>query len=366
MHFGKYAIHSLLFFVFALIIGITACKKDHEKVYQVPTIVQPYIDDFLAEANQRGIDLVIDDLIVEFNASLDISGDDKAGICTYGSDARSPLIELDSTSLNWQLNEFTREQLVFHELGHCILGRREHNNLRLNNNNYQSVMRAEGNPIYGRLSLFKRDFYLDELFHINSENPTWSNPNNYNDIALNQFDTFLNDPFDDNAGGWATTETDNPIRRIENGYYHIENQADSPQILFFEGDINGNMDFEIEMGYRMPQNETAFSLVLWGIDINILGNINNAYYYGYSNDRFIDVGDFTTQSFTNDERTSVSPYEFNKLTIRRIGDFYYVYMNEIFFDVFAYEELPSNNIGFYIDANTTLQIDFITLSEINL
>lgn len=361
---------TILIIFFTLITLYSSCKKDHEKVYAVPTSIQPYIDEFINQAADRGVDLVIDDLIVELGSNLVLDGDEKAGLCTYGTSSSSPLIELDTSSLNWLLNDYTREQLVFHELGHCILGQRGHRNNRLGNGNYQSYMRADGTPIYGRLSAFKKDFYLDELFldGNNITQPDWSlNQPEYSSISESDKIKFLDEDFNDNSENWVIEESGDFTSVIENGFYVFNNQSGGVQIQLFDvNQLNDAIDFEIEVGFAIENNALNYGLMMWGIKFTPDGFIDNSYYFGYSNDTYTDVGDFKTQSFFSEERNEINPYEINKMTIRKIGDFYHVYINEFYFDIFEYEPLPTRNLAFYVSNESILKVDYIRISELNL
>lgn len=358
----------LTIIIISTLLSVLSCKKEHTKVYDVPDVIQPYIDEFISQGNQRGTEIIIDDLIIELKSNLVLEGDEKAGLCTYGSNSRTPLIELDTTSFNWTMNDYTREQLIFHELGHCILDQRGHRNSRLDNGNYGSYMRADGTPIYGRLSLFKKEFYLDEIFDNDAPQPDWATSNfTYNSVQTFQKQTLLSDEFNDNSGSWNISSSGNVINTISNGFYSLKNQTESPQIQFFTvPNLIANDNFEIEISYEIPESFENYCLLLWGLQINNFGEVENSYYYGYSNDTFLDIGEFTTQSFYNEARTEVQPYQSNKLTIRRIDDFYYIYINEIIFDVLSYEQLPSKNIAFYISPQTEMKVDYLSISKLNL
>ncbi len=79
----------------------------------------PYVKVFLAEASSRGIASDTDGITMEFS---DLPGL-VVGRCTSSS-----LVQIDP----WYWNDFddeTREIVIFHELGHCIL-EQDHNNVR--------------------------------------------------------------------------------------------------------------------------------------------------------------------------------------------------------------------------------------------
>ena len=157
--------------IIGIVVFLGSCKKD--KVYNVPLIIQPYIDEFIAEAATRGLPLDIDNLVVVFEEELKVDGVEAAGLCQRGGRNGTPTIKIDTTSVNWQTNLSSREQLVFHELGHCVL-ERSHIEERLSNGNYRSTMRPTGEQIYGpEYSSFKRSYYFDELFDIETPEQSW-------------------------------------------------------------------------------------------------------------------------------------------------------------------------------------------------
>ena len=184
-----------------------ACRPDNPfegEIYQVPDIIQPYIEAFEFEAAQRGYNIKIDSLIVEFEG--DLNGGEAAGLCTISSNRSViPHIRLDTTSLNWTNNEYHREILVFHELGHCVLRRLEHRDDFLPNGNIASIMRSTGEQVYGgQLNDFKREYYLDELFDQDTPAPDWATDfPSYADGANFSRNPALAENFDDNQNRWS-------------------------------------------------------------------------------------------------------------------------------------------------------------------
>ncbi len=153
-----------------MFISLAGCGSYSEFTYtppdtsQVPLPVidrefRPYLETFLREAHARQYPLTAKKLsIVGLEA---LSEADKypnaAGIC-YPTEVR-----VEVKMPYWRtLDNTMRERLIFHELGHCLLGR-THREIQ--------VMTPDG-PYYGSLmepSLFTghpelRAYYLDELF----------------------------------------------------------------------------------------------------------------------------------------------------------------------------------------------------------
>ena len=135
----------------------------------VPEVVQPYVDLFLAEGAARGkfIDLTETGLEITFQDHLE---DTLAAFCSDGT--------IVISTQYWETrNDANREAMIFHELGHCILNR-DHYNAILANDEWLSIMR--GDPIPGgrssaiNFSGVRRQYYIDELFNPNTSQPDWA------------------------------------------------------------------------------------------------------------------------------------------------------------------------------------------------
>jgi hypothetical protein len=155
----------ILISFFALLSG---CKKEE---WNVPDEFNVYVQRFEDEGRLRGksIDIKKQGLIVEF---ADFTGQDIVGLTKYEDPIR---IQIDRTYWN-ENSDIYREFVLFHELGHGILGIHDHRNDTLPNGEWKSIMRGPPansqahNIEYGK----HRDYYLDELFLDNVKHPTWS------------------------------------------------------------------------------------------------------------------------------------------------------------------------------------------------
>lgn len=104
--------------------------------------LQPFVNNFVADMNERGITRDISGLSVSFS-SLD-SG--VAGICSpsEGRVVISPIFINDSRNL---------EELIYHELGHCVLGMEHRSN---------SIMQSSGFVGLSEVSI--NEFFNEEFF----------------------------------------------------------------------------------------------------------------------------------------------------------------------------------------------------------
>ncbi|MEM6345602.1 MAG: hypothetical protein AAF927_17045 [Bacteroidota bacterium] len=339
---------------------LVACAEEPipPKVYEVPAEIQGYIDLFEQEAADRGINLNIDNLRVEFQENL--NNGTAAGLCNFAINGEAPYIRLDTTSSNWQNNPWSREILVFHELGHCILDRRMHRDELLPNGNLASLMRSNGVQVYGGgLTAFKREYYLDELFNQLVEAPDWAKETpTYGALAPAARNDVFVDNFTNNAQGWPLANSSVSRAQITSGSLFFESKSETSAIFLpktIPFDQMGN--FEIETRFRINSGDNS-ALMEWGGTTP-----NDFYFYGFNREAELSlVGNGSSIEVFKTE-SGLIPDDFNTFTVRRQGDLYYFYLNEQFFEVLSYESFESNQFAFYVGPQTEMQIDYLRISE---
>lgn len=166
-----------------LIVCITGCssQEEFEAVYEVPDEFQAIIETFVEEAALRGFDYQITNLIIRYDDDMESN---YCGQCN--SDSMDPSVQkiILINSVKCWLNDFQKEALIFHELGHCLLGRL-HDESRLPNDDPKSMMVKDDIGIYSPCIYaiggttecnytFKRSYYLDELFNEATPIPDWA------------------------------------------------------------------------------------------------------------------------------------------------------------------------------------------------
>lgn len=344
----------------------TACQRDNPidvNPYQVPDIIQPYIDLFEMEAAKRGINLTIDSLIVEFETELNEG--QAAGLCTFPS-ARSPIphITLDTTSFNWTNNEYHREILVFHELGHCVLDRRQHRDDFLPNGNISSMMRSTGEQVYGgSLNNFKREYYLDELFDVNTPAPEWATDfPRFEEGATYTRTPVLEEEFINNRNRWITGSNTEVSARIQNGRLFCESSSDNSFFNFINLPFDEDQDFELETSIRITGGSGLISLG-WGGGIDSENRINGLTYFGFTNDTVASIGRVGVGiSIVGEPQNFIRG--FNKITVRKLGDEYHFYFNESYFDVMRFEPFAGEVLGFAINPQSRMEAEYLRIYQL--
>lgn len=347
--------HSILLLVLFSMAFTLSCKRDDPTdVYQVPASIQPYIDDFIAEAQERGVTIERNSLIVTFEENL--AGGNAAGTCTFRTSETAPHVRLDTTSFNWRNNLSSREQLIFHELGHCYLDRR-HREDRMPNGEYKSLMRGVGEQVYGdALWAFKREAYLDELFNTTVEDPVWARSTaSYVDFSALPRTNVLVDEFVDNRFQWNTGNNAQVRAAISGGTYQFESK--SAGTAFFTARnlaLDTTRNFSIELSLRLTGGDGP-GMFQWG------GNDpSNFFFIGTAVDSTQFGGNWETGADLI-RKGAFNPGSFTKLTLWRQDGSYFFFVNEQYVTVFEFVPFKGTQIGFYIGGASAMEIDYLRI-----
>jgi hypothetical protein len=121
-----------------------------------------FFENFEDLAAERGLDYDLNTFNL-IGSIEDIHEEGVAGTCSYGF--RGPRdIVIDQPFWN-NTNNFSREMVVFHELGHCVLGR-DHTEATTGNGFCASIMRSGTGNCRTLYNAQNREYYIDELFEV--------------------------------------------------------------------------------------------------------------------------------------------------------------------------------------------------------
>lgn len=117
----------------------------------------PYVERFEAHAIEYDYDVHIDNLIFQFG---DLTSKGWDGQCEQGGNVKVPTITINTKS--WaRMDDLSKEALIFHELGHCVL-ERGHNSETYPDGSPVSIMHPYG--VVGATYKKNLDHYLRDLF----------------------------------------------------------------------------------------------------------------------------------------------------------------------------------------------------------
>lgn len=151
----------LVYFILgAAVLTISACEEEPQIVFVVDAPLQEYYERFIYEAAIRGQDLEYATYQVDATIS-DIPEQNVIGQCSW-SQTHSHAITIDKAYWS-RANDTQKEFVVFHELGHCVLGR-NHIDVADVNGNCESIMTSGTGGCRVTYLHNNRNKLLDELF----------------------------------------------------------------------------------------------------------------------------------------------------------------------------------------------------------
>ena len=163
----------------AFIILSLGCKKNANFAYNVPAEFEPFVQKFITEGKTRGQNITIDNLIIKYDSTLSLLYCATSNVTSSQNDIQR--IILFNTHKCWQ-NAAQLECLIFHELGHCILGR-EHDSGLMPKGDAKTIMYPDDIALYSPCVytvgsvcdfLYRRPYYVDELFNPSTPVPDWA------------------------------------------------------------------------------------------------------------------------------------------------------------------------------------------------
>lgn len=171
---------STIFTLVFILLGCTS-KEEFVPLYNVPEEFQGIVEKFIKEAELRGYSYDIDNLIITYDENID---KDLCGKCNSNSQGQNEQKIISINPDKCWVNDFQKETLIFHELGHCLLGR-THETALMPNGDPKSMMVKNDISIYSPCVYtfgneedcnftYKRNYYLDELFDENTPIPDWA------------------------------------------------------------------------------------------------------------------------------------------------------------------------------------------------
>ncbi len=151
----------IVYFIIGIsFLTLSACEKEAVVVFVVEAPLQVYFDRFIDEAALRGLDVEYPTSQVDAHIG-NITEPNVIGQCSR-SESSQHAITIDQRY--WRsANDLQREYLIFHELGHCVLGR-DHTDDADTNDNCISIMSSGTGTCRVLYTLNNRSKLLDELF----------------------------------------------------------------------------------------------------------------------------------------------------------------------------------------------------------
>ena len=300
--------------IFSFLI-ITACSDngggaEMPAIYDVAPEFEPYVQEFLREAEKRGqsFDFRETGLSIQFS---ELPLNNANGRCFLGQYR----VEIDK--VDWfSFSELFRSYLLFHELGHCALDRL-HRNDKFDDGSWKSILK--GDPFTGfddRKPVpyfgFRRDYFIDELFDERLSDPDW---------------------------GDITFDYDKDLERVE------VSQTKPTESRLNERFSGITDDYEVEVAFDFIDQRGIWTTLEWGaVGSNYYIQIvpDFGYYIGVKDDGFNNILHYRQDTDRANGRA------IDNITIRQGDGFEQIFVNEQFV--------------FHLDRQS--QLDYVALSAL--
>ncbi len=147
-----------------IVLSASSCapkEKQHDAFLQVDAPFQDFVNNFEQTSSEEGNALVIDDLVVVFGTTPTMN---ETGVCEWAEN-ETPRIVINQRIWN-TLNDYDKQEVIFHELGHCVLRRVHQNSEMLAYDGAQTVPDSVMYPYRIPGTIYRDNIvhYHDELF----------------------------------------------------------------------------------------------------------------------------------------------------------------------------------------------------------
>lgn len=176
----------------------------------------------------------------------------------------------------------------------------------------------------------------------------------------------LNDDFSKFNNYWLLGIEENSwSESIEDGHLVFQSLTDKAKEDLLPVIIDQKRNFEIETSIRFVEGKMDKGYGLqWGKAINPLKQFDFL---------LTGSGHFTIDKYTGDFKDyvpftlsdKVNRYAFNKLTVRKVADMYYFFLNEKLVHSMPFEPFFGNLLGFQVAENSTIRVDNIEIAYLD-
>ena len=192
------------------------------------------------------------------------------------------------------------------------------------------------------------------------------NPSDYSFSKGLKSQFVLQDDFSKFSNYWLLGIEENSwAESIEGGHLIFESLTNKPKEDLIPVIIDQNRNFEIETSIRFVEGQMDKGYGLqWGKAANPMKQ------YDFL---LTGAGHFTIDRYTGEFKDyvpfTISPkvnrYAFNKLTVRKVADKYYFFLNENLVHSMPFEPFFGNLIGFQVAENSTIRVDNIEVAYLD-
>ncbi len=189
-------------------------------------------------------------------------------------------------------------------------------------------------------------------------------PEQYNGIPLIDKKIILLESFDNNKNKWDSVDDEKETTMIKGGALLMTSKDNTPKSVAISVDFDEENNFEIEANIEFLKGETDnFSGIIWGSD----NDKNKRFRFGFSGEGHFLIDKFNSSWINIVNWTVCESFmkkTLNKLTIRKVDDDYFFFINEKLVHRTRFTSLYGKMVGFQCNKNSSIKIDFLKVAII--
>jgi uncharacterized repeat protein (TIGR01451 family) len=191
-------------------------------------------------------------------------------------------------------------------------------------------------------------------------------PEVYEGIPADKRIPLFTEEFTDNKNNWYLGIKENVwFQNLQENTLFFQSYEDVPKEDFKEVIIDQNRDFEIELKIRLDKGiQNKFNGLQWGKSI-AEGKQFDFFFNGqgqFTIDKF--DGKFT--DFVPVTKTKlINNYTYNTLTVRKIGQKYFFFLNQQLVHSMPFEPFFGNGVGFQVAERSSVQIEYLKVWQLS-
>ena len=193
------------------------------------------------------------------------------------------------------------------------------------------------------------------------------NPDAYNSYPNDKRVILFSDEFTDNKNNWYLGIKENVwFQNLQENTLFFQSFEEVAKEDFKEVFIDQSKDFEIELKIRLDKGiQNKFNGLQWG---------KSAKEQKQFDFFFNGQGQFTIDKFTGTQFVDFVPvtatklinnYTYNTLTVRKVGEKYYFFLNQQLVHSMPFEPLFGNGVGFQVGEKSSVQIDYLKVWQLS-
>lgn len=191
----------------------------------------------------------------------------------------------------------------------------------------------------------------------------------YNDYSHSDKTNVFYDDFSDNDYGWVTGTWEGcRTNSYRSGYYELKSSCDNQyaNVNFNTGGgfyLDPSRNFEIESSMQFVSGEdNGANGLCWGQG----SNQDDRFYFQFSGNSQYRIDKRYSGSWINIKpwtpSSIVRGYDYNKLTVRKVDDTYYFFINESLVHNCPFESFFGQQLKLQVNQNSTMRVDYIRIS----